>query len=286
MTIIEVEKTDQKLTKSEVNANWILQRINLHDWESGGIVGIVSGSQGAGKTSVMLSFLLYALIHHPDEKVFWSNCYNAPLQFMKLPKKYWNIMFKEGVDLRVLDRKDNLRDITETIPITRFTTLDDLYKKAKPGKCNAVFFGDRHVWIKLLHHLRSVAEWNHLYLDEISEIVPQFSSGRLWRQIEKFSIDLKEARKCNINVFFNSQSMTDVEHRILTNVMVNIFMPGAHATKHSRISQGAIDNLTMDKINGNHGYLEYSGKFGRTVFKDIFKPPEQSWEVRKYDNKR
>jgi len=56
---------------------------------------------------------------------------------------------------------------------------------------------------------------------------------------------------------------------------------GARTDNVSRITQKAIDNLEDDPVNGNEAYIEYSGKFGKTRFKDIYKPiPGMQWEAR------
>ena len=94
-------------------------------------------------------------------------------------------------------------------------------------------------------------------------------------------MDLKEVRKCMMNVHMNTQSVSDIDHRVRTKVMVKVYMPGAHADTISRITQVAIDNLEEDSLHGNEAYLEYSGKFGRTRFKDIYRPiPGLQWEAR------
>ena len=267
------------MSKSEINAERILKRIHLHDYDSGGVFTEITGSQGAGKTSVMLSFMDYTLRNYPNEKVFWSNTYNAPFQFVKIGADCFNIMVKQGAGVTFHDREKRLKQIKPNV--TFFKDLDDLYNKALPGKCNAVFFGDRMTWIDFLHYLRSVGDWTHLYFDEISEIAPAFTSGRTWKRIKAFAMDLKECRKSMINIHSNTQSVSDIDHRVRTKVMVKIYLPGAKADKSSRITQRAIDNLTEDPVNGNEAYLEYSGKFGTTIFKDIYKPIKGlQWEAR------
>ncbi len=62
--------------------------------------------------------------------------------------------------------------------------------------------------------------------------------------------------------------------------MLRIFLPGAMSSKNSRISQEAIDNLEINTSKGNEAYVEYSGKFGKTRFKNIYKPSKMSWEAR------
>jgi len=108
-----------------------------------------------------------------------------------------------------------------------------------------------------------------------------FTGGKIWKQIKDFAIDLKEIRKCQINVFSNTQSVADLDHRVRTKTMIRVYMPGARSGAESRVNQGAIDNLEEDPVNGNQGYLEMSGKFGRTRFQDIYKPDhKQQWEAR------
>ena len=272
-------KNENELSKSEINAERILKRIHIHDLDSGGVFTEITGSQGSGKTSVLLSFMDYRIRNYPNEKIFFSNCYNAPLQFIKIGENKFNIMVKQNSGVTFHDRTNRLKEIKPRI--TYFKDYNDLYNKAEPGKCNAVFFGDRLEWIGFIHFLRSVGEWTHIFIDEVSEIAPAFSSGKLWKTIKDFAIDLKEARKCMLNVHTNTQSVSDIDHRVRTKVMVKIYLPGARSDNISRITQVAIDNLNEDPKRGNEAFLEYSGKFGKTIFKDIYKPnPKMLWEAR------
>ena len=270
------------LSKSEINAERILKRIHVHDPDSGGVFTEVTGSQGSGKTSVLLSFMDYTLRHYPQEKIFWSNCYNAPLQFVKIGKDRFHILVEKESGITFHDRNAKLKLIYPEV--TTFKGYEDLYEKAISGKCNAVFFPDRMTWIDFIHYLRSVGEWIHVYIDELSEIAPAFTSGRTWKKIRDFSLDLKECRKCMLNIHTNTQSVSDIDHRVRSKVMVKIYLPGARADNISRITQIAIDNLNEDPVKGNEAYLEYSGKFGKTIFKDIYKPDlSMLWEARIHD---
>ena len=193
----------------------------------------------------MLSFVDYTMKHYPDEKIFWSNCYYAPMQLVKIGQNKFNIMVKNNSGVSFRDRNNRLKEIYPKV--TYFDDFQDLYDKAKPGVCNAVFFGDRSVWIDFIHYLRSVGEWTHIFIDEISEIAPAFTSGRLFKQIGRFSVDAKEIRKCMLNLHCNSQSLPDIDHRVRSKIMVRVFLPGARAGKDSRITQPAIDNLDEDR---------------------------------------
>ena len=269
----------EELSKSEINAERVLKRCHVHNPDSGGVLSEITGSQGAGKTSVMISFMDYTINHYPDEKIYWSNCYNSPLQFVKIGRDRFNIMVMEGSNVTFHDRSNKLKQIHPKV--TYFTDFDDLCEKSLSGACNAIFFGDRTIWMDFIHHLRSIGEWSHIYIDELSEIAPAFSSGKIWHNISKFGVDLKEVRKCMLNVHTNSQSVSDIDHRVRSKIMIKIYLPGAKSDGNSRITQRAIDNLNEDPINGNDAYLEFSGKFGRTRFRDIYKPiPGMQWEAR------
>jgi hypothetical protein len=270
---------ENNMTKSEINAERILKRIHIHDLDSGGVFTDITGSQGSGKTSVMLSFMDYTIRHYPNEKIFFSNCYNAPFQFVKIGMDNFTIMVKQGAGITFHDRNQRLKEIKPRV--IYFKDYEDLYEKALPGKCNAVFFGDRQEWIGFLHYLRSVGEWVHIFMDELSEIAPAFTSGKTWKRIKDLSLDLKEVRKCLMNIHSNTQSVSDIDHRVRSKVMIKIYLPGARSDNISRITQPAIDNLNEDPVNGNEAFLEYSGKFGKTVFKDIYRPiPGLQWEAR------
>lgn len=283
----EKEKKDEllDLTKSEVVARRILRRIHCHDADHGGTLIEITGAQGSGKTSAMLSFMAYTLKHYPQEKVFWSSTYNAPLQFPKIIQHQppgedtYHIMVLKKSGVSFHDRDNGLKQIHP--PVTTFTDFDDCFKKAKPGMCNAVFFGDRMMWIDYIHYLRSVGQWVHVFIDELSEIAPAFTGGKTWKKIRDFSNDLKEARKCMMTIVCNTQSVTDIDHRVRTKVMIKVYLPGARSDTTSRITQKALDNLDEDLIHGHEAYLEYGGKFGRNKFRDIYKPiPRIHWEAR------
>ena len=274
----EKEEYEDDITKSEIIAERLLRRIHCHDFDSGGILSLITGGMGSGKTSTMLSFVDYTLSHHPDEKVFWSNTYNAPIQSLRIGMDKHHIMILDNTNVTFHDRTQRLKQIYPKL--TRFKDFNDLYDKALPGKLNCVFFGKRNIWMDFLHYLRSVGDWVHVFIDELSEISPAFTSGELFKQIGRFSIDLKECRKTMLNIHCNTQSLPDVDHRIRTKIMIRIFLPGAKTGKESRLSQQALDNLMENPKFGNEAYIESSGRFGRTQFCDIYPPNRiQQWEA-------
>jgi hypothetical protein len=51
----------------------------------------------------------------------------------------------------------------------------------------------------------------NVFIDELSEMNPQFQAGAVSHTIGMSASDLKETRKCKINIHAYSQSVSDIE---------------------------------------------------------------------------
>ena len=226
---------------------------------------------GGGKTSAMASWMVYTLKHYPHQKIFFSETYDAPLQSFKIGKKYCNFFVKKdsGVVFRDINRGLKEVDIGQKY----FIDNDDVWNKSVPGKINTVFFGERTDWMEFIASLRHKGEWIHIFIDEIGEVIPSNTSGKQHKKIGQFAVFSKDFRKCRMKVIANTQSIRDMDWRILDKFMYRIFLPGAMADKkHSRVIQKAIDNLDGNEEYGNDAYIDKMGKFGLINFSDVFKP--------------
>lgn len=251
----------------------VLGRMEEHESDHGAVFCIIMGAPGAGKTATLLSCMERTLTTFPKEKVFFSECYNTPLQICKMGKGKYHFM-SESEEIQFFDRSHGGKQIFPEI--THFNGFEDCYKKAKCGVVNTIFFVDRMRIIEFIGFLRTTCQWNHVFIDEMAEVAPAFAAGDDWKRIEKFSFILKDIRKTWINVYSNVQSISDLDSRVRTKIMVKIFLPGASQDKHSRILQKAIDNLKEDRINGNEGYIEYFSRFCKTRFNKIYKPDKEN----------
>lgn len=265
---------NKKNTKGMIIARRLLNRINTHKGSTGGVTTEITGGMGSGKTSVMLSFLVETMQLFPKEKFFFSNTYDAPIQSYRIGQDLCNLMVQKDSGVTFHDRNKKLKDITDDLDITYFDDAKDLYQKAPTGICNNVFFGNRLKWIPFLHYLRRVGSWCNIYIDELSEVAPANTSGKKYKKVESFAMDLKEVRKCLINVHSNTQAVSDIDYRVRSKIMIKIFMPGAITDKHCRIVQKAIDNLKVDRVNGNCAWIIEGGEFGLMQFVDKFEPIE------------
>lgn len=257
----------------------ILDRILEEDEDLGGVYSETTGSQGSGKTSTNLAFCLEYMTRYPQDRCFWSSTYNAPLQFVKLGLDRVHFMVLEGSGVQFKDRKRYGIDVD--VDVTYFKDFDELWEKSIPGKCNAVFFGDRKIWRQFIKYLRRQYDWAHVFFDEFGEVASSEMKGNEWLKIRDFAEDIKEIRKCNKNIHTNTQAVSDIDYRVRRKLMIRIFLPGAKADSKSTVYQKAINNLKVDREKGNMAYVDYDGKFGVTRFRNVFKPlKDMSWEAR------
>jgi hypothetical protein len=247
----------------------VLGRMEEHEPDHGAVFCLAMGAPGSGKTGALLSCMDRTLMSFPKEKVFFNECFNTPLQVCKMGKNKYQFM-RESDEIQFFDRSHSGKKIDPDV--IDFTDFEDCYKKAKLGVVNVIFFKDRMKVIEFIGYLRDTCSWNHVFIDEMAEVAPAFASGEDWKRIEKFSFILKDIRKAWINVYSNVQSISDLDSRVRSKIMVRIFLPGSMKDKHSRIFQKSIDNLKEDRINGNEGYIKYFSRFCKTRFNKIYKP--------------
>jgi len=266
-------------SKPEIIGQRLLNFLLSQKADYGGAFCYITGAQGGGKTSAMFFMIEYTLQMFPNQKLFLSETYDAPLQCFKT-KNLDKIRFyvKKGSKVVFRDRHKHLEQTH--LKETYFDDFDDLWNKALPGYINVVFFGDRTEWMRFVEHLRHVGEWCHVYFDEIGEVIPSDTSGAMHKKIGQFSVFSKDIRKCMLKVITNTQSVRDMDWRVRDKFMFRIFLPGAMADKHCRVTQKAIDNLVGNEHHGNDAYISRFGDFGLITFTDIFKPnPKYSIEA-------
>jgi len=268
-------------SKEAVTFVEIMDRIQTQNPDMGGVFLEATGMQGVAKTAVILTFAEDTIKNHPDQKLFWRNPFFAPFQFTKLDADKWEILLEENSSVTFHDRNDELKQID--LNYRTFTDFKDLYKKAKPGVLSAVFFENEIKWYDFIHFLRGVGHWTHIFLDEYGELFPANPSGALYHKIINVSNDLKEVRKCYINVYATTQVTSDVDWRVRSKIMILAYLYGARPVAASRVTQMAIDALDRNIVKGNEVWLEEGfGRFGKGRFTKIYKPkPYMNWQANK-----
>jgi len=258
------------VTKTGVEGKRIVDRALGRNLDYGGILCEITAAQGMGKTSTLLSLTKHTIMRHPEEKIFWREQYNAPLQIFKLGPDKYQFMVREGSNVVFRDRNKKLAHV-DVNPVY-FKSYKDLYELAKPGVANVVFFGKSIFWMDFITELREAGEWVNIFIDEMADVCPSTNSGALYQKMNDFSGTMGAVRRCMMNLFYNTQTVADIDWRIRKKVMMHIFMPGAIKDKRSRVTQRAIDNLDRSVTIGNEAYVDSGGVFGKVRFGDIFKP--------------
>jgi hypothetical protein len=257
-------------SKPEIIGEQILKRVLSRNKDYGGILVEITGAQGTSKTSTLLSFISTTIRSHPNEKIFFREQVDAPLQIFKLGKEQYQFFVKKSSNI-VFRNRDKQLQIIDLHPIY-FSTYKELYNKSQPGKVSVVFFDSNAEWMEFITFLRSVGEWVNVFIDEIADICPAVNRGALFKQIVDFAGVMGAVRRCMMNVFYNTQTAQDIDWKIRKKVMLKILLPGAIADRDTRVTQKAIDNLVRDPVHGNEAYLDAGGEFGKVRFTDIFKP--------------
>lgn len=248
-------------SRQEKTGEKIMDRIITHQKKFGGVIVEVTGAMGVGKSSTILHFADYFIRRYPDEKNYFSNGYGVPFQFEDIGK--YDIMVKVHSGVKFYDRMTGKR---KHIDVTYFSDFEDLYQKTRPGVLTVVFFGDRGIWRKFIAFLREKQHFCNVFIDEFSELAPSYQKAEKWEEVGEFAVDLKEARKAFLNIFYNTQSTQDIDHRCRTKVGITIFLPGSHVPDRCVVYQKAINNLIPDPIHGNKAYIVQGGEFGVVHF--------------------
>lgn len=264
-----------ELHKYDIMGRTLLNYLIKKDVDRGATVLEVVGSPGAGKTSVLLFLAETLMKRYPLDKYFWSNPFRSPLQVVKLRKDCFDLLIEANSNIIFRDRNTGLKI---DLPYTEFNDFEDAWVKAKPSRLTTIFFGDRTKLMEFFAHTLSKNLTASFFVDELGEICAAQSPNPMLGRIIKFCQNLKEARKCDKNFFYASQTKADTDWRVRSKIQMEILLGGSKES--GRIWQRAIDCLNKSPVFGNSAWIQSMGsEFGLIKFSKIFKPiPSQNWE--------
>jgi hypothetical protein len=232
------------ISRVDIEGQDLWGKIFSRDLNFGGMLVGIFGMMGSGKTSLLHHITRRIMKENPDELIFWREPMNNPLQ-----------VINSGCDFQVFCEKNHpvcaqqlsgnqLRYI-DTIKIRKFSGFYNLLKMADKDKINVVYLNDHTRWLKLIERLKIYPGFKTLIMDEMEDIVPMRVSGKSWQMNERFANSLKEIRKCNINLVYNTQNQFDLDYRISSKTMMHIYCYGARKDEHSPVFKGALQNLSL-----------------------------------------
>ena len=271
------------MSKTNVIGKKLFEQLMARNYDHGGDLVEITGAQGTSKTSCLLTFCSFTMEKFPNEKNFFREQVEAPLQIFKLGEKYFDkidFFIKESSNAVFRNRNKRLKEVD--LPHQTFKTYDELYDDLSiRGHVSVPIFNDNYEWMDFIHYLRGVGEWVSVYVDEMGDVAPASQPNPLGNRIGSFAQDMGAIRRCMMKLFYNTQSAPDIDYRVRNKVMSNIFFRGAKVSpqKH-KVKQQAINTLQVNPILGNEAWIEKQGDFGKIRFTQIFKPhPRAHFEV-------
>jgi len=282
-----LKKGSMEASRCQVEAEKLIRRLFQHNEDTGAISSITTGQPGSCKTAAMCSMCDNVLVNYKKDKVFWRSALNAPIQIFKVSP--WHIYIEKGSGIRLFDRKKN-EDITKRLlkenKVTIFETFDQLYRKAKPGVCNCVFFRDQHIknmekdngtiqWFRFIRYLLHKANWSYVFIDEYQEMVKSNSRGKLFWEIDNHADDVSTARKACVSIHSNCHQLHEIDYRCKSSYMVLNQMYGSRKDPHSPVSKRALNAMQRPTLKlGAEGWLSEGSRYGNVTFKKVYVLPK------------
>lgn len=288
--VLKKNNNKQEKSRQEVEGRRLLHhRLLKHDFNQGQPSSLIMGQPGGCKTAVSCHICEYFINNHPEDKIFWRSAQNAPAQFVKLPK--WHIYIEKHSGIRFYNRKTG-EDITEKLKtqrrLTVFDGFEDLYRRAKPGVCNGVFFKDLHLegikkdqgtlqWFRFIRFLLNKFDWCQIFFDEYQEMVKANQGERMYFEIDHHSDDVSSARKTHVGIHANIHQTPEVDYRVLPSFMMTLQLYGSRVYKHNLVNKKALAKLPEPNLDdGAFAWIAEGNHYGIINFPKIYELTENN----------
>jgi len=262
--------------KQKIATKKILERRMARDESQGGILSLTIGAQGEGKTSQMLHESKTIMDWYPNELIIWRDSFQSAAQFNRIGDN-WQIFAERGCNLR-------FRNLTSggylKIKYITFNNFNELINQdtgkglMKPQQLNVLYFKHEYTWIDFLCHLRETVGWQSAFFDEIEDVIPLNPPKEQYDRNLLFSNNAKQIRKGLVNMFCNTQNMSDIDWRFKSKIMMRIYLNGSKVDPRSQIKQVAVN-----KLKKGLGFVDWNfGSYGKLKFKS-YPPRKPVFEV-------
>jgi len=276
----------------------LLEKLLTQDPSFGGRLALITGPQGAGKTTLMLK-LAEKLIG--KEYVTWRGRDLA--QFHRLPN--WKSRVKifvhehDEVTFLKLPHSGEEGEVI-TLPVVKYNTPEDIIKSVEKDKLNVVFepsfyriseelalevlrrsglkiskkqlneMKSAYFWFEFLFRLleRPDRRWFTVMIDEIDDTFPETPTGLQWK-LQAWVKDItKDLRKAFISLIGSTHTNTHVDWRIRSKMQARIYLQGAQLEDDTLMK----DKTAPLKLKPGEALIEWYG-IGYGAFKFSSLPP-------------
>lgn len=226
----------------------LLDRLLNHRREQGGTLGLSTGIQGSGKTTLNLG--LARLYADAGEVVIWRGRDLDAWAGFPGDVVIW---VEEGHDVGFwrIPHGSNTPEAWK-LPVHRFADPADLVARAQPGVLNVVYARERdadgtptRVWDAIVRALKDKvsAEWHALFVDEAHEVWwdrPEGDDDRAQRRVRD---DLADFRKSFNSLFMSTHHADEIDYRILNKIQFQIYTRGSKPSRKSEVWPSACRQL-------------------------------------------
>ncbi|NJE08561.1 ATP-binding protein [Thermococcus sp. M39] len=264
--------------------------------EKGGNVGIITGEQGSGKTTLMLllaknligkdiviwrgRFLaqwhrfpnweekVRILVHKDDNIEFLKLPYDgSPATKLEIPDL---VTYESAEDVLRLAKKDKLNVVYEP---PGYRISDELVKDVKE-RTGRTISPDKleeekpaYFWFELLYRLlvRRDRRWYSVFIDEVDDIFPETPKGAQFALQDWMKDIVKDLRKGWVSLIMSTHTLKNVDWRIRTKIPTRIYLRGAEVEQGSIVRKQVVLGL-----RDGYAVIDW-GRFGGFFFKPL--PP-------------
>jgi len=250
---------------------------NKYDDNYGGSVVGICGSQGSVKTSLCLDLAEKKMKYHKDEKIFWRETYDSPMQCRRLLRYKYRLYVEEKTNLIFHVNGEEIQP-----DIIYFKDIKELYDMAKPRILNVVFFSHIKKWTELIRHCNNIStDWNTVFLDEMEGLYKAGSNNqtdeRWWDWMDISGEVIKECRKSHTSVVGNFHDQNLIDHRVNGKFMFHMYGFGAIVNRsRSRVTQTAVDQCRL----GEFYIAQGRNRFGKICVDTFYPAVENNWSVK------
>lgn len=219
----------------------MIPRLLRREYDHGGVSAIITGETGSGKTTFMLSHIIYYILYqHPKrysrEYLFWrgqSSCQWAYIPFEKIkllldPMYEYKLVNRETGEELDLDSLGLKYEYCED--------LEDFYRYAETHMLN-IFYMELGRFIDFLHFLnnRHDINWISIFYDELQDLAEPNAPGELWLRNKKLADQLANTRKNYINFYATTHSLSSVDYRVVRKIKYRVYLKNAKIPRDSII---------------------------------------------------
>ena len=233
----------------------------------GGRVVMITGEQGAGKTSLMGAMVKR---FRKEEYVIWRGRNLA--QWHKFPnwEKTVQILVHKNDEVEFIKIPlDGREGKVVDIPVVKYTDARDAFRKLRKDKINVIYEPSSYTispelledvrektgrvippqklnedkpayfWFEFLYILltRNNRDWYSVFIDEADDVFPETVPGAQFILQEWVKDILKDLRKALVSLILSVHTVTNIDWRIRTKIPVYIYLRGARVRRGSNVKQ-------------------------------------------------